>query len=181
MNTSTLAIIFFYAFIVLILPALGANSAFKKNRRKLGVYIIVTALLGIGWILAIAALIQPYNLIEKEISTPCPKCGGTKGDELHALIDRHTQKPTISLAQAIAWGIFAIVLIGGSIWFVIFTWSAIDDFLAQILWSITFISVGISLGRIGVMAIIDYQKAERVRGTIFHCSQCKYEWTNVSG
>jgi hypothetical protein len=178
-------LVIIYSVVLFILPFFGARAAFRKGRRTMGITIIATTLLGVGWLLAIFALVQPYKMIENGLSMPCPQCGSKMGSKRLTTLDRQTQKPTTTTFEAIFWGIFAIVLIGGSLMIAISIWKEGNSGYIQwqygsTLAGIGFFAIGIALGRIGVKAILDYRKTDRAEGTYFMCGQCKHEWAELS-
>ena len=175
------------ALMFLILPAVGAISAFQKNRRIMGIAIIATAITGFGWILAIFAFVQSpkYQIENQEIDTPCPKCGGVKGAYSHVLIDKNTQKSAKALLQTIIEGLLGIVLIGGCLWLAIDIWQTGDS--SSFRWNygstlagIGVLSLGINFGRFGIATIFEYLRANRAPGTAYRCNQCKNEWTKIT-
>ena len=44
---------------------------------------------------------------------------------------------------------------------------------------IGFLSIGIGFGRFGVVGVLEYVKADRVRAPFYRCSSCKHEWPGL--
>ena len=178
--TTTIVLVIF----LVVLPFLGAWAAFRKGRKIMGIGIIATTLLGVGWLLAIFAFFQPYKMIKDGLEKPCPQCNSKMGLTRHTTLDRQTQKPTTTTFQAFLWGIFAVILIGGSLMIAIPVWMEGDSGYIQwkygsTLAGIGFLSFGIAFGSIGIKAVLDYKNTDRVNGVCYVCGQCKHEWAEI--
>jgi len=128
---------------------------------------------------------QWMRLKNAKKAVSCPSCGSTEAFQDTFTANRQNGDRVV-LWSTILWGIFAVVLIGGTLWMAIMIWAEGDD--GMIRWEygstlagIGVLSTGIAFGRFGVIAVINYFKAERTKLSMGHCLACGYQWKQWAG
>ncbi len=177
----------------MIFPLWVAERAYKKGLKTWGIITAILTPLGVGWLVAIFVALQMSKTDDPksiaELDSPCPKCGGTQGVAHTGLADRKTQAATPSRNMAILTGVWAVIAIGGGLLIAISVWQGGDSWISgslrmewesgSFLAGLSFLAIGIFLGRPGVLQVLKYRDAERVETTFYKCKACKHQWNGL--
>jgi hypothetical protein len=186
-QTKNIGMFFLYLFAGLFafaFPMWVAARSRKRNRKGWAIATVLTTFLGLGWLIGTVAYFQRPNYNESEIEVPCPECHYTKGYKEITTLDQKTGKPTLTLEKAILWGLLALITIGGGIGMAILIWVEGDEGIIQftygsIIAGIAILAMGIGIGRFGVMGVMEYIKADRIKTTTYICGKCGHKWNNL--
>jgi hypothetical protein len=174
-----LILLFLVVLPYLFLTAYSINAAgiiYRRGRKTWGILTAVTAIIGIGWVLAVRGLIKRPVTTDMDLGTLCPSCGHGKGYREEKSVDTKNGDDLISILELITLMAGMVLCIFFIIYYFRLLITHTDLF---ILYSavIAVLAVG---GYYLVKPVIHYLQIEKERTEEYWCGKCEHIWNKYT-